>query len=158
MPDKKSFDGCLIEPKKEGNDDCEKHDSFIDRYFTHYLCEENQLLFLQHTNALVCVVTLSEQHPALLAARCKPDEHRITKVSFLLSDGTDRRTTKISGKGKKGAEMIKRGNVLCEVFIGDRMVPVPCSISASIIEVRIAFRAYILFVVLSMTSGQRAFV
>ena len=46
-----------------------EHIDFIDRYFTHYFCDKTKLLFLQHTNALICVVTLSDEHPVLKACK-----------------------------------------------------------------------------------------
>ena len=56
-------------------------------------------------------------------------------MSYSLSSGVDRGNAKVSGKGKKGAKQISSGDVMCEVTIGERVMPVVSSVDASIIEV-----------------------
>ncbi|XP_063728883.1 protein Abitram-like [Symsagittifera roscoffensis] len=113
-----------------------EHIDFIDRYFTHYFCDKTKLLFLQHTNALICVVTLSDEHPVLKA--CKDTVRNAdcaVKVSYQLSNGIDRSNPKVSGKGKKGAKVVGKDELLCEVTIGETLHPIMCSLSGSVIEV-----------------------
>ena len=107
---------------------------FTERYFTHYLCAKQNILYMQHTNALVCVVTLHKEHP--IFKKCSACEgQKVTSVSYNLSSGLDRSSPKLSGKSKKGAQMFSPGDVLCEVYLGEEIIPIVSSISASVIEV-----------------------
>ena len=93
------------------------HTSVVDRYFTkRYLTDINRKqgedqCILMHSNR-ICIIT-APSHPIL------KDGKSVTKVDFKVNPNMDRLANKVSGKAKKGAQMLDSRSLLCFVTCTD---------------------------------------
>ncbi|KAI0231520.1 Protein Abitram [Lamellibrachia satsuma] len=94
------------------------HASVVDRYFTkRYVTDINNKhgedqCVLMHSNR-ICVITLAPSHPIL-------DEGKsVTQVNFKVNAHMDRLNNKVTGKAKKGAQMLDSRSLLCFVTCTD---------------------------------------
>lgn len=69
---------------------------------------------LIHSNNL-CILSLAPTHPLLLGG----SETNIKKIDFQVSESTDRLKNMMTGKGKRGAQIVQKGSTLCKVYDTD---------------------------------------
>ncbi|XP_061193994.1 telomere-associated protein RIF1-like [Saccostrea echinata] len=76
----------------------------------------------------ICIVTVSEWHPIIREGKT------VSKINFEV-DGMNRLDNKISGKGKRGAQLLTPSSPLCEVTCTDESkYTVICGVRAQLIE------------------------
>jgi hypothetical protein len=91
-----------------------------ERYYTKkYSCDDSDdgvYTFLVHTNKL-CVIKLAETHPIIV------QNLTIKSVNFQVTDKLNRLDNKVSGKGKRGAQLLTNTSVLCTIQCEERSEP-----------------------------------
>lgn len=94
------------------------HASVVDRYFTkRYVTDINKKegedqCILMHSNR-ICVITLAPSHPILMEGKS------VMNVNFKVNAHMDRLDNKVTGKAKKGAQMLDSRSLLCFVTCTD---------------------------------------
>lgn len=84
---------------------------FESRYATNVNDKPNQdYSVLIHSNNL-CIMSLAPSH--ILIGKI------IDKIDFKVSESTDRLSNVMSGKGKRGAQIVQAGSTLCKVHCSD---------------------------------------
>ncbi|XP_018023542.1 protein Abitram [Hyalella azteca] len=87
-----------------------------------------ETLVMVHSNRL-CVVSLSPHHPIVQG------NLTVNKVSFEV-DGVDRLSNQVSGKGKRGAQVLGSKATLCKVHTDDgRIYHVMCGARGKLVQV-----------------------
>ncbi|XP_078321945.1 protein Abitram-like isoform X2 [Crassostrea virginica] len=111
-----------------------EHPSLVERYYQPKYTIDSQskkdedICILTHSNR-ICIVTVAEWHPLLR------EKKTISKVNFDV-DGTNRLDNKISGKGKRGAQLLTASSSLCEVTCSDASkYIISCGVRGQLIEV-----------------------
>ncbi|XP_028411071.1 protein Simiate-like [Dendronephthya gigantea] len=90
-----------------------KYRSVLERYFKKfYKINVGNVPFadqcvLQHSNK-ICIVTVAPRHPLL-------SKGEVIKVDFQVSKNVNRLDNKVSGKGKRGAQILRPHLALCDV-------------------------------------------
>ncbi|XP_062606335.1 protein Abitram-like [Saccostrea cucullata] len=110
-----------------------EHPSLVDRYYqSKYIIDsqsrkDEDLCILTHSNR-ICIVTVSEWHPIIREGKT------VSKINFEV-DGMNRLDNKISGKGKRGAQLLTPSSALCEVSCTDESrYTITCGVRAQLIE------------------------
>jgi hypothetical protein len=90
-----------------------------DRYYTKkYNCDPDggDYTFLVHSNKL-CVIKLAPTHPILLR------NLTVKSVTFQVSDTLNRLDNRVSGKGKRGAQLLTSTSTLCLIYCEEQPEP-----------------------------------
>ncbi|KAG8235970.1 hypothetical protein J437_LFUL017906 [Ladona fulva] len=96
----------------------DKYSSVTERYYTPRFAvdvsgkEGEDFCVLFHSNK-ICVVTLAPSHPI------RKEKKGILEVNFQVSTKVDRLKNKVSGKGKRGAQLLTTNSALCLVECSD---------------------------------------
>lgn len=98
--------GNKITPLQYSFDKTEEYKSVTDRYFTKRYCidigmDYGDYCILLHSNR-ICIVTLAPTHPLL-----SKKDLKITKLDFQVTNKIDRLNNRMSGKAKRGAQIIQ---------------------------------------------------
>ncbi|XP_052682304.1 protein Abitram-like [Crassostrea angulata] len=111
-----------------------EHPSLVDRYYqSRYLIDSQSkknedICILTHSNR-ICIVTVAEWHPLLR------EKKTISQISYDV-EGVNRMDNKISGKGKRGAQLLTPSSPLCEVTCTDgSKYIITCGVRGQLIEV-----------------------
>ncbi|XP_071102083.1 protein Abitram-like [Haliotis cracherodii] len=67
---------------------------------------------LSHSNR-ICIVTLAQSHPVVAQKKT------VTSVNFKVKDNIDRLDNKVTGKSKRGAQILKANSPLCIITCDD---------------------------------------
>lgn len=99
-----------VVPLEDSYDKTILYKSFSERYYTpryklNLIIQGEDYCMLFHSNK-ISVVTLAPTHPLLL------NKKSIKSISFKVSDNTDRLNNRVSGKAKKGAQILQPGSPL----------------------------------------------
>lgn len=94
-----------------------KYASVTERYYTpRYAVDlagkEEDFCVLFHSNKM-CVVTLAPSHPILKLGK------EVVEINFQVSTKVDRSKNKVSGRGKRGAQILNAKSALCFVVCSD---------------------------------------
>jgi len=89
----------------------------LERYYTpRYRVDFEQtgddFCVLFHSNR-ICVITLAPSHTVLTQRK------RVTQIVYDVSPNVDRRTNTVSGKGKRGAQVLTPSSVVCYLDCSD---------------------------------------
>lgn len=106
-----------------------------DRYYEHKYCLEispeirdvhQRVSF--HSNR-ICMISLAEHHPIIA------NRKRVSKIDCSIDEKTDRLKNAASGKGKRGAQKLEAGSLLCSLECDDGTVyPVYSCVKGKLIE------------------------
>uniref|UniRef100_A0A1B6G029 Protein Abitram n=1 Tax=Cuerna arida TaxID=1464854 RepID=A0A1B6G029_9HEMI len=100
-----------IPPIEDSYDKNLEQQSLVERYYTpRYCVDAGQLhredfCVLFHSNR-ICVITLAPSHPLLTESK------RVDKILYEVSPNVDRLTNTVSGKGKRGAQVLTPSSVI----------------------------------------------
>ncbi|CAG0914198.1 unnamed protein product [Notodromas monacha] len=100
----------------------------VDKFYKRLYDPKNDLCFMFHSNR-VCVITLSRHHPLVV------ERSPISKIDFRINHRTDRSLNKVSGKGKKGAQILEENSRLCTIHTETKAVELRAGIKGKLIEV-----------------------
>ncbi|XP_046394397.1 protein Abitram-like isoform X1 [Ischnura elegans] len=107
----------IAPPIEKSGEKHEEYSTVTERYYTprfavNVVEKEDDFCVLFHSNK-ICVITLAPSHPIL---RLKKE---VVDISFQVSTKVDRSQNKVSGKGKKGAQILHPNSALCIVKCSD---------------------------------------
>ncbi|VDP46300.1 unnamed protein product [Soboliphyme baturini] len=112
--------------------------SVVDRYYTRlYMCDVNGAFgedqcVLVHSNH-ICLITIAPSHPVL-----RVPGRSVTSIDFSITDSFSRLDNKVSGKHKKGGQMLLPESTLCTVTCSDASVYVlRACVKGTLVEVNV---------------------
>ncbi|CAK9290168.1 unnamed protein product [Gordionus sp. m RMFG-2023] len=82
-----------------------------EKYYTKIIDKDfigNDICLLKFSNKII-VITLAPSHPLIIS------DSKIKNIDFQISKKVNRLKNKVSGKGKKGAQVIKLNSLLCTI-------------------------------------------
>ncbi|XP_048754852.1 protein Abitram-like [Ostrea edulis] len=111
-----------------------EHPSLVERYYkSKYIIDsqskkDEDICILTHSNR-ICIVTVAEWHPLIREGKT------ISQIKFDV-DGMNRLDNKISGKGKRGAQLLTPSSPLCQVICSDSSTyTITCGVRSQLMEV-----------------------
>ncbi|XP_046550880.1 protein Abitram-like [Haliotis rubra] len=107
-----------MEVKQDEAVGSERPPSVVERYFEQRFKinvkgkQREDHCVLSHSNR-ICIVTLAQSHPVVAQKK------KVTSVNFKVNDNLDRLDNKVTGKSKRGAQILKANSPLCKITCDD---------------------------------------
>ncbi|XP_065313620.1 protein Abitram-like isoform X1 [Gordionus sp. m RMFG-2023] len=102
-----------------------------EKYYTKIIDKDfigNDICLLKFSNKII-VITLAPSHPLIIS------DSKIKNIDFQISKKVNRLKNKVSGKGKKGAQVIKLNSLLCTIETEENIYKIYPACEGKLIEI-----------------------